>query len=87
MGFFESAQGDDALVGDAIAVAVGQGDDLASAHVGHVQHPVGIKSHKAGFAQPLVGEDVGREARGKVEHQVLGHGTAKGLGYDERGRL
>ena len=50
MGFSEAAQGDDALVGDAIAVAVGQGDDLVSAHVGHVQYTIGVKGHKARFA-------------------------------------
>ena len=87
VGFSEAAQGDDALVGYAIAVAVGQGDDLVSAHVGHVQYAVGIKCHKAGFAQALVGEDAGREAGGEIEDQILGYGTAERLGHNKRGRL
>ena len=85
--FFEAAQGDYALVGDAVLVAVGQGEDFVGTHIGHVQHAIVIEGHEAGLAQAVVGEYAGRKTGGQVEHEVFGDCAAEWLGHFDRDGL
>ena len=74
----EAPEGDDLLVGDAVAVAVGQGDDLAAAHVAHVEHAAIVEGHQPGLAEQVAGgEDLHREARRQVDGQALGDVAAE----------
>ena len=65
MGLFKTPGCNDAFVGDAIFVVVGQSDDLVGGHIGHVQYIILVKGHKTGAVEPG-----GEEAGGKTLRHV-----------------
>ena len=86
VGALEPAGGDDGLVGDAVAVPVGQGHDRPGSHVGHVKDAVGAHRHEARPLEAVGGEDGGREPRGEVEDEVAGK-AGEALRHMDRDRL
>ena len=70
----EAVGDDQALVSDAVSIAVGQGDDLTAVfarhtHIGYVQHAGGAEGHKARAEEAIRGEDVRGEAGREIERQ------------------
>ena len=80
MTLHQTTEGDDALVGYPILVAVGQGQDLAASHIAHMQYAVVVEDHQARIAQARH-KYADRKTLRYIECESLGHAIAELLRY------